>query len=110
MNAPRIPQLRWPPTLVDLPDGTRTIAEVEQDSPADMEGAALLLCGLRRRQLPWAPDVGITDPLGATDPDVAARLIESDLRRLEPRPANGIRVQVVPQPDGTRRIRLKVHT
>jgi hypothetical protein len=110
MTALRIPQLSWPPVFAELPDGSRTILEVEQDSPADIEGAALLLCGLRRNQLPWARDVGVTDPIASTDPDVAAELIEGDLRRLEPRPAGGTRVQLVPQPDGSRRIRLKVLT
>jgi hypothetical protein len=108
MTAPGIPQLRWPPSIEEHPDGTRTIREVEQDSGADIDGSALLLCDLRRGQLSWAGDVGISDPLGASDPDAAAEVIETELRRLEPRPAGGIHVRVVPQPDGSRRIRLKV--
>lgn len=110
MTDPAIQQLQWPPEIVTAPDGGRTIATVPQDSVRDLQGSAALLCELRRGQLPWAPEVGITDPLATTDPEAAALLIEQDLRRLEPRPAGGITVQVVPTETGTRNLRLKVNT
>lgn len=104
----RIPHLKWPLEVETLPDGSRQLVEIEQDSADDLRGSGLLLCDLRRGQLPWAEDVGVTDPAATTDPVAAAALIERDLQRLEPRPTGGCQVDVAETLENGRSIRLKV--
>lgn len=72
--------LAWPLRL----DGG-DLATVEQDSLEEIRGGLLLACELRPGDLPWDEDLGIPDPLGATDPAEVAAELEDALREIDPR-------------------------
>ncbi|WP_138974444.1 hypothetical protein [Patulibacter medicamentivorans] len=79
--------LRWPPALSTRPDGSVAFATVAQDSDEEIRRGLAMACELRPGQLDWDPDLGVPDPLGSTDPDLAADLIQAALTDLEPRAA-----------------------
>lgn len=100
--------IRFPPELVTRPDGLIELATVEQDSPEEIRCGLVLACELRPGDLPWAEPLGIPDPLGETDPALAAAGIASALRAIDPRPAQ-IVVDVLDTADD-RELHLKVTT
>lgn len=100
--------LAWPPEVITKPDGSKVFATVEQDSDTDIQMAAALLCELRPGQLPWAPELGIPDPLGTSDPESAAALIEAALNEQDGR--EPIRVEVLDDPDAGRHLTLTIST
>lgn len=102
--------LAWPLRQVALPDGTVTLATVEQDSDEDVRRGLALICELRVGDLPWAEDIGIPDPMGSTDPAATAELIGAALRAADTRAAT-VEVTVIPNADGSDRdLHLKIGT
>lgn len=77
--------LTWPPKLRVLANGSVTLEEIDQGSPAEIDQAYALIATLRRGDLPWASDVGIPDPLGEGDPDVIAAAMTSALAKHDGR-------------------------
>lgn len=100
-----IPHLAWPPRLVTLADGRVTFGANEQGSDAEIEEGLRMVCELRADQLPWDPDLGIPDPLGAEDPDGIALEIQAALTEIEQRVP--IVVSVIDGPEG-RRLVLRI--
>lgn len=90
-----IPQFAWPPRIVGV-----EFAECEQDSLAEIQASASLLCDVRPRQLVWARQTGTPSPLGHQDRSVAAAAITAALQAQEPREA--IVATVVETPAGRR--------
>lgn len=100
-------RLAWPPALKIHADGSQSFASVDQDSDAEVRQAVLVVAGIRVGTLPIARALGIPSPLGRSDPDEAAALIQAALSSQEQRPRS-ISVAVVDTPDQPRSIRLKV--
>lgn len=100
------PHLAWPLRIETAADGSTQFVEVEQDSVAEIVGGVALACDVRVDQLPWAPDLGIPDPVGAVDAETAAQEIEDALATIEPRAQ--VTVAVVEDESGGRALRLRV--
>jgi hypothetical protein len=107
-DAPAL-HLAWPPAAITLPDGSQTLAAVEQDSDAEIRQSAHLIAGIRLGTLPVARGLGIPSPLGRRDAEEAAALIEAALNDQEQRPVH-IAVTVVEADDQPRSIRLRITT
>jgi hypothetical protein len=95
-----------------LPDGSAIVAEVEQDSEAEIAGGVAMLCEARVGTVAWNREFGIPGVLGQTDeaepdqPNEAAADIEAAIAEHENRLAFGVRVTSGPR--GGREIRLRV--
>lgn len=99
-----IPRLSWPPTMTFDQAGRGSLQSLEQDSPEEIQQGVMLFCELRVDDLPWAPDLGIPDPLASIDPERTAGEIEQAILDFEPRASYRVAIDTV---DDRRQIHLK---
>lgn len=81
---PDRPQFAWPFAFVTQPDGSMTVGEVEQGTPAERVASAAVVISTRRRQRMDDPSFGIT-PLTFQQGAIDTHRLTAEIEQSDPR-------------------------